>query len=1092
MTAQAPTNFVLKAYPTEALARAGGHSNALRINDPDDEEGSIVNNASQAANYGYWTFQRYWYRIESNEPVSEFYIDWDDGENNSPEKANVSIIKTDKPSFFGVTSHIYTQAKKHFPLIRVKSVDGFLSKWYTPHASNGASAALNTFAGLDDNIKTTASSGIIYDQGQNSFSVVSVERNDDGTDFARIPVLEPANVPSIGVLKTDRKRVFSGIDNTWIGNNGRVLDETSAEYPDTSTLHAICSNQNRAAVNVKVTYQEGVLGGVSAVSQISTTEGVSNAGGSGERGFTTTELEGKSLIYRAMDETYGVYITWTPHGAGSGCNSSPPAEAGATGVTPLAANIATESSGDASAYVSPEKVAVAIATALDGVTYHGRSQFTSARAAGFSGRSLINTTHTDAGVVALPTIEGSGVAVFEETGSGSDYYAPRFTTAGVDASDGTIKQRTVVTNAFDTTGRIENVARVLRMELVNNLENSDTAHTGSTGTSTLAPGERVYLQANIQDAEADGLPDSGDRMNNVNVHSTICSVSLGNPIVELDSLGSSLTVDATESKIRCSNKSVSAYYIDDNKLISGDTTGNRQDHQAADTTYNITDKIVDGQDFKDTVGVKDLRYSFEWFRDFQDSNYRFYPQKRLLRCQVADDHTQAADDGYNRSPIVSFDASSYLTVGAAQADADGLPSEVAKHNYGAFLFTNRAKIRTPEWFDLNVTNRGDRTQIFGCDTNTTHTLLSSTAYDTLTTTAHYAPDNVSNADGDGGLTDADTVGPRNALFMARKEKFDRIFVRVSHDRLTAAGLDMSVMATRVDNTIGANGEGLPEVRIQALYPAKKTRNSSTIVWKPLKVIDRTRLKNKDNSSFYTSGDITFIPPSDWEKTQHSTNVVYPYESSFMDEKGSGTDGIDDKWNQDSYALLFLITMIASDGDGSGLETLKPCFNVMHMYPFNNSHSQMIEIVDPMHVSLNKHGIAQSISFVRKGRYQEIKDRSGISMLRRVGAEGGSIKLGSIDLAGDPHTTRAKFDEYVKDAVPVYYDVTHEDSSITRLFGTMVDMSEDHPTAKVKPKFACTMKVTHMLEIDSSGNIIGDGYKPLGGDVIDVGQYLSAA
>ena len=141
------------------------------------------------------------------------------------------------------------------------------------------------------------------------------------------------------------------------------------------------------------------------------------------------------------------------------------------------------------------------------------------------------------------------------------------------------------------------------------------------------------------------------------------------------------------------------------------------------------------------------------------------------------------------------------------------------------------------------------------------------------------------------------------------KKFDRIFVRVSHDRLTAAGLSLSTMSTRVDNTIGADGQGLPEVRIQALYPAKKTRNSSTIVWKPLKIIDRTRLKNKDNSSFYTSGDITFIPPSDWEKTQHSTNVVYPYESVFYDERGSGTDGIDDNWNQNSYALIFLITMI---------------------------------------------------------------------------------------------------------------------------------------------------------------------------------------
>ena len=1090
MTAQAPTNFVLKAYATEALARGGLDSTALRINDPDDEEGSIVNNPSQAANNGFWTFQRYYYRIESNEPVAEFHIDWDDGEDNSPEKANVSIIKTDRPSFYGVVSHIYTQSKKHYPLIRVKSIEGFLSKWYTSHASDGSSAALNTFAGLDDDIKTTAASGIIYDQGQNSFSVVSVERNDDSTDYARIPVLEPANVPPVGVLKTDRKRIFSGIDNVWLGNNSRVLDEASAEYPDTATIHAICSNQNRSAISTKVTYQEGTIGGVAAISTVSTKPyGSYNSGGT--RGFTVLDLEDKVIYYKSMDETYGVYITWTD-GSAAAANGSQPSLVG--DAHPLIANIPTSGSGDGNTYVTANKIGTAIASALHNVTYHGRDEFTSSSSSGHETRYVITTTNINKGSPG-DIVLGSGADTLfeptdEEVGS-PNYFAPRYTTPGVDASDGTIKQRTVVTNTFGSTGRIENVARVLKVELVNNLENSDTAHTGSTGTSKLAPGERVFIQANIQDSETDAAPVANDRINNVNVHSTICSVSLGNPIVELDSLGTSLTADATESKIRCSNKSVSSYYIDDNKLISGDTTGNIAAHQAADSTFNITDKLVDGADFKDSIGVKDIRYSFEWWREFQDGNYRFYPQKRLLRCQVEDNHTSVADDGYDRSPIVHWDSSNYLTAGAAAADADGLPSEVAKHNYGTFLFTNRAKLRSPEWFNLNVTNRGDRTQIFGCDANTTHTLLHSTAYDTLTTAAHYSPDNVANAD-KSTVTDADTVGPRNALFMARKEKFDRIFVRVSHDRLTAAGLTLATMSTRVDNTIGADGEGLPEVRIQALYPAKKTRNSSVIVWKPLKIIDRTRLKNKDNSSLYTSGDITFMPPSDWEKTQHSTSVVYPYEENFFDEKGSGSDGIDNNWNVDSYALIFLITMIDSDADGSGLETVKPCFNIMHMYPYNNSHSQLIEIIDPMHVSLNSFGIAQSVSFVRKGKYQEIKDRSGISMLRRVGAEAGSIKLGSIDLAGDPNATRAKFNEFQQDAVPVYYDVTHKDSSITRMFGTMVDMSEDHPTGNIIPKFACTMKVTHMVEIDSSGNLTKDGYLPLGGDVVDVSQYLSAA
>ena len=60
-----------------------------------------------------------------------------------------------------------------------------------------------------------------------------------------------------------------------------------------------------------------------------------------------------------------------------------------------------------------------------------------------------------------------------------------------------------------------------------------------------------------------------------------------------------------------------------------------------------------------------------------------------------------------------------------------------------------------------------------------------------------------------------------------------------------------------------------------------------------------------------------------------------------------------------------------------------------------------------------------------------------------------------------------------------------------MFGVLTDRSEDFPTAKVIPKFAMTMQITHTLEINSSGVIQDDGYVPLGGDVIDVGQYLSA-
>jgi hypothetical protein len=417
------------------------------------------------------------------------------------------------------------------------------------------------------------------------------------------------------------------------------------------------------------------------------------------------------------------------------------------------------------------------------------------------------------------------------------------------------------------------------------------------------------------------------------------------------------------------------------------------------------------------------------------------------------------------------------------------PSEIDKWNYGALLFTNQTKLRAPDWKNLAVTNNAGRLPMIGCKTDSTHRLLPSTAFDTLSTADHYGPDNVTDAVNT-SETESPMVGPRNAIFMTRKEKYDRIFVRTSHDRLIAAAEAFTPTLMDNDITVGTT-VGWPKVRIQALYPAKKNANSSTIIWKALPIVDRTKLKGKDDSSFYTSGELIFNPPSDWEKTSHSTNIQYPFEDNFFNDTAN-SEGINTVWDLPSYAILILITTISSSGEGGGVEEAKPTFNIMSIYPYNNSHSQLIEIVDPMHVSLNSYGIAQSVSFVRKGSFQEIKDRSGISQMRRVGAEGGAIKLGSIDLKSDAKSTRVKFEEFQRNATPVYYDVIHKDDSITRLFGVMTDMSEDHPTAKVIPKFSCNMKVTHIAEIDSSGNITGDGYKPLGGDVIDVEQYLSTS
>ena len=117
-------NEVIKVYDTEANAIANGTSGRI---DPvtaiSGHSGIIANVADEYSalsgyeDLAYYIYKKFYYRIEANEPVTEFHIDWDDGEDNSPEKANIEIIKLTTPSISTITSHIFTEHKHFFPLI---------------------------------------------------------------------------------------------------------------------------------------------------------------------------------------------------------------------------------------------------------------------------------------------------------------------------------------------------------------------------------------------------------------------------------------------------------------------------------------------------------------------------------------------------------------------------------------------------------------------------------------------------------------------------------------------------------------------------------------------------------------------------------------------------------------------------------------------------------------------------------------------------------------------------------------------------------------------------------------------------------------
>ena len=148
--------------------------------------------------------------------------------------------------------------------------------------------------------------------------------------------------------------------------------------------------------------------------------------------------------------------------------------------------------------------------------------FTLALTQGDSDRYKIIATNTNTGLVGIATQSGATHPFSDIT----------LLTAGTDASDGSIKQKTLTcTTALHNDAKLINVVRVLKAELVNNLEATDS-YGGSTNTDKLYPGERIYLQAGLNPDASNLLPTVTHRDANPNLNGTICSISLGNPIIE--------------------------------------------------------------------------------------------------------------------------------------------------------------------------------------------------------------------------------------------------------------------------------------------------------------------------------------------------------------------------------------------------------------------------------------------------------------------------------------------------------------------------------------------------------------------------------
>tara|TARA_Y100001938_G_scaffold76561_1_gene105946 strand:- start:1407 stop:4133 length:2727 start_codon:yes stop_codon:yes gene_type:complete len=239
------TKSAIRVYNTKANALIGNETGMIADSNDDvfhdnltgADSGSEAAVANTESATPYHIFERFYYRIEANEPVSEFHIDWDDGEDSSKEKRNIQIIKLEEPATYCVVDHVYTFSRIFYPLIRVKSVDGFLSKWYTHHENISNHR-------LDPILKLPVAISSHNTTGQQSFSRVSLNKNNTNT----LPYFIPSNVPPVAVLKTDKKRIYSGIAN-------HILEQNFTSSSENPVLYAYLDSDTATAVDVKLTVE---------------------------------------------------------------------------------------------------------------------------------------------------------------------------------------------------------------------------------------------------------------------------------------------------------------------------------------------------------------------------------------------------------------------------------------------------------------------------------------------------------------------------------------------------------------------------------------------------------------------------------------------------------------------------------------------------------------------------------------------------------------------------------------------------------------------------------------------------------------------
>jgi hypothetical protein len=197
----------------------------------------------------FFTQERMFYRFDVPTAATEFYVDWDDGDDNTPEKANFSVKKYDLPRNVAIFEHTYTKHGQFFPMLRVTSPDGYKSKYYT--TCNAPRSSYRELEATHD-LTATAQSGT----AEQNFSVLSLDSNAS----PRIPSFIPSNYPPVGVLKVDPSSVYAGIDNT-VATEGLTAANTALGAAARGYVYI-------DGVDLGIRHTSGISGGVYNIQEL--------------------------------------------------------------------------------------------------------------------------------------------------------------------------------------------------------------------------------------------------------------------------------------------------------------------------------------------------------------------------------------------------------------------------------------------------------------------------------------------------------------------------------------------------------------------------------------------------------------------------------------------------------------------------------------------------------------------------------------------------------------------------------------------------------------------------------------------------------